>query len=113
MAIVAEIKETREYKKKVGLFLGEVIMINPTREELNDFYKQTKDKEPVYLSTDADGFDQVRVDFYLRAHKDNDMFIMSFYIKNKPKKDRSGSKFLFINTVAQDRKSTRLNSSHT
>ena len=55
---------------------------------------------------DADGFDQVRVDFYLRAHKDNDMFIMSFYIKNKPKKDRSGSKFLFINTVAQSQYAT-------
>lgn len=85
--------ETKEYAKKVGLFEGKVIAINPDAEWYNDeLGMQLKEdsKATVYLGVTDDGTKTLRVDVWLQDIKSGDKLKVVFYLKDKPVISKSG-----------------------
>ena len=91
-----------DYAKKVGLFEAKVIAINPDAEE----YKETlgvelkEDSKAVeYLGESKDGNKTLRVDFWLEESKKKDKFKVTFFLENKEKVNKDGTKKQYINNV--------------
>jgi hypothetical protein len=95
-------QQTENYEKKVGLFVANVIAINPTIEEYKDVLGielKEDSKMTEYLGESKDGNDTVRVDFWIEDVKTKMKFKVGFYLEDKKKENRDGTKTQFINTV--------------
>ena len=91
-----------EYPKKVGLFEANVIAINPTEEEYNDILgMELKEgsKAVEYLSTSKEGNTTLRVDVWLEEVKTKTKFKSTFFLENKEKVNKDGTKKQYINNV--------------
>lgn len=91
-----------DYAKKVGLFEAKVIAINPDAEE----YKETlgielkeDSKALEYLGENKDGNKTLRVDFWLEEIKNKDKYKVTFFLENKEKVNKDGTKKQYINNV--------------
>lgn len=96
--------EEKEFAKKVGLFEARVIAVNPTREEYADILgRELKEesKATEYLGTSKDGNARLRLDFWLEEVKTQDKFKLTFFIENKEKENRDGTKKQYINNVGR------------
>ncbi len=96
--------EEKEFTKKVGLFEARVIAVNPTTEEYADVLgRQLKEdsKATEYLGTSKDGNARLRLDFWLEEVKSQDKFKLTFFIENKEKENRDGTKKQYINNVGR------------
>lgn len=81
----------QNYEKKVGLFVANVIAINPTAEEYKDVLGielKEDSKMTDYLGESKDGNDTVRVDFWIEEIKTKTKFKLGFYLEDKRKKTR-------------------------
>lgn len=91
-----------DYAKKVGLFEAKVIAINPDAEE----YKETlgielkeDSKALEYLGENRDGNKTLRVDFWLEEIKNKEKYKVTFFLENKEKINKDGTKKQYINNV--------------
>jgi ribosomal protein L28 len=89
-------------KKRVGLFEANVIAINPTIEEFKDklgIELKEDSKAADYLGTSQDGNKTLRVDIWLEEVKSKDKFKAVFFLENKERENKDGSKKQYINSV--------------
>jgi hypothetical protein len=96
--------EEKDFPKKVGLFEARVIAVNPTREEYADVLgRELKEesKATEYLGTSKDGNARLRIDFWLEEIKNKEKFKLTFFIENKEKENRDGTKKQYINNVGR------------
>ena len=91
-----------EFTKKVGLFEAKVIAINPDAEEYNDVLGievKEESKAVEYLGTSQDGNKTLRVDFWLQDIKTEDKFKVTFFLEDKDRENKDGTKKQYINNV--------------
>jgi len=96
--------EEKEFAKKIGLFEARVIAVNPTAEEYADVLgRQLKEdsKATEYLGTSKDGNARLRLDFWLEEVKSQEKFKLTFFIENKEKENRDGTKKQYINNIGR------------
>jgi hypothetical protein len=90
------------FSKKVGLFEAKVVAINPTIEEFKDklgIELKEDSKAIEYLGTSQDGNKTVRIDVWLEEVKNKDKFKVAFFLENKERENKDGTKKQYINTV--------------
>lgn len=91
-----------EFSKKVGLFEANVIAINPSAEEYKDLLNiELKEDSKVveYLGKSQDGNTTLRVDVWLEDVKSKEKFKVSFFLEDKERENRDGTKKQYINSV--------------
>jgi hypothetical protein len=96
--------EEKDFPKKVGLFEAKVIAVNPTREEYADVLgRELKEESKAtdYLGTSKDGNARLRIDFWLEEVKSQDKYKLTFFIENKQKENKDGTKLQYINNVGR------------
>ena len=97
-----EKSSSQEFTKKVGLFEANVIAINPDTEEYNDILGiqlGEDSKATEYLGKTEDRNARLRVDVWLEEVKNKDKFKVSFYLEDKEKINKDGTKNQFINDI--------------
>jgi hypothetical protein len=91
-----------EYAKKVGLFESRVIAINPSIEEYKDklgIELKEDSKSIEYLGESKDGNTYLRLDFWLEEVKNQDKFKISFFLEDKERENKDGTKKQYINAI--------------
>lgn len=104
---MAEIKgkvrpQTEEFAKKIGMAEVTVLAINPTKEEYDTVLgMKLKDdsKAAEYLGESRDGNAYVRVDFWLQCTENPQKFKVSFFIEDKNRENKDGTKNQYINDI--------------
>ena len=94
--------QTPEFGKKVGLFEAKVIAINPDAEEYKELLNielKEDSKALEYLGTSNDGNTTLRTDVWLEDAKSKDKFKVTFFLENKEKVNRDGTKKQYINSI--------------
>ena len=102
MAVKGKQKEQKEFVKElfVGFTTVKVIAVNPSRSELNKLIGKEdspEDKDIVYSGTDQEGNDRLRLAFWLKDEKNDRMFVYSFNLTNKVRKNKDGDKCQLVN----------------
>jgi len=90
-----------DFKKFVGLFEAKVIAVNPTAEQFKDVLGmeiKEDSKATEYLS-ERDGNTVLRVDFWLEEVKNQDKFKVSFFLEDKERDNKDGTKQQYINEI--------------
>jgi hypothetical protein len=91
-----------DFGKKVGLFEANVIAINPTLEEFKDklgMELKEDSKAAEYLGETKDGNSYLRVDFWLQRVNQEDKFKVSFFLEDKERENKDGTKKQYINSI--------------
>jgi len=99
-----EQKQVQEYAKKVGLFEAEVIAINPTAEEYKELLgiELPADSKAVeYLGESRDKNTYLRIDVWLKDVKSQDKFKTTFFLEDKERENKDGSKKQYINNIGR------------
>lgn len=97
-----EVTALPEFKKKVGLFEATVVAINPTAEEFKDLLNidlKEDSRQTEYLGKSQEGNTTLRVDVWLEDVKSKDRFKVNFYLEDKPRENKDGTKKQYINAV--------------
>lgn len=92
----------KDFSKKVGLFEAKVLTINPDAEEYKDklgFELKEDSKALDYLSESDEGNKKLRVDVWLEDVKTTEKFKVSFFLEDKEKENKEGTKKQYINAV--------------
>jgi hypothetical protein len=88
--------------RKVGLFEANVITINPNAEECKELlgFEPKEDSRTLeYLGTSQDGNTTLRVDVWLEEMLYKDKFKVTFFLENKEKVNKDGTKTQYINSI--------------
>ena len=88
--------------KRVGLFEGTVIAINPDAEDYKEVLgiEVKEDSKSVeYLGKSQDGNATLRVDVWLEEVKNKDKFKVTFFLEDKEKENKDQTKKQYINNV--------------
>ena len=91
-----------DFGKKCGLFEANVIAINPTIEEFKDklgMELKEDSKAAEYLGETKDGNNYLRVDVWLQQVNQEDKFKVSFFLEDKERENKDGSKKQYINSI--------------
>lgn len=91
-----------EFGKKVGLFEAKVIAVNPDAEEYKEILNielKEDSKALEYLGTSTDGNVTLRTDVWLEDVKSKDKFKVTFFLENKEKVNKDGTKKQYINSI--------------
>ena len=91
-----------DFSKKVGLFEAHVIAINPTAEEFKDILGlelKEDSKATEYLGETRDGNNYLRVDVWLQKVNSEDKFKTSFFLEDKERENKDGTKKQYINSI--------------
>lgn len=91
-----------DFKKSVGLFEAKVIAVNPDMEEYKDILGielKEDSKALEYLGKTDEGNIKLRIDIWLEEVKDNEKFKVTFFLEDKEKENKDGSKYQYINAV--------------
>ncbi len=86
----------------VGFTAVKVVAVNPNLEELNKLIGREAapdQKEPVYLGNDQEGNARVRLAFWLQDLKTEKLFVHSFNLTNKERKNKDGDKVQLVNST--------------
>ena len=97
-----ETTQFTETQKKVGLFEAKVIAINPDTEEYKDVLGvelKEDSKATEYLGKSQDGNITLRIDIWLEEVKNKDKFKVTFFLENKERENKDGSKKQYINNI--------------
>lgn len=92
----------KEFPKKVGVFEGKVIAINPDREQYQDltgFEVAEDSKQFDYLGEDKDGVTTSRINVLLEEAGTKQIMPVNFFLKDKVKTNKDGTKTQYINSV--------------
>jgi hypothetical protein len=96
------VQQESSFEKKIGLFEGNVIAVNPDLEEYKDVLgmELKEDSKAVqYLGSNDDGNTTLRLDFWLEDIKTKGKFKVTFYLENKVKTNKDNTKKQYINNV--------------
>ncbi len=88
--------------KYTGFTTVQVRAINPSKQDVNKLLGKEDaddDKEIVYLSSDTEGNDRLRLSFWLYDEKLDKYFVHSFNITKKERVSKAGDKTQYINSV--------------
>lgn len=91
-----------EHVKRVGLFEGKVLVINPTAEEYKDILGmelKEDSKATEYLGESKDGNTYLRLNFWLEEVKSGNKFPVSFFLEDKERENKDLTKKQYINAV--------------
>ena len=91
-----------EFSKRVGLFEAKVVAINPTIEQFKDILNielAEDSKQADYLGESKEGNTTLRVDVWLEEIKNSDRFKVSFFLEDKEKENKDGTKKQYINEI--------------
>jgi hypothetical protein len=91
-----------ELVKKVGLFEATVIAVNPNLEEFKkilDIELKEDSKITEYLGITKDGNKYIRLDFWLEEVKNKDKFKVTFFLEDRERENKDGTKKQYINNV--------------
>lgn len=91
-----------DFSKKVGLFEANVIAVNPTLEQFKDVLGmelKEDSKAAEYLGETKDGNNYLRVDFWLEEMKNQEKFKVSFFLEDKERENKDGTKNQYINSI--------------
>lgn len=91
-----------DFKKFVGLFEATVVAINPDAEEYKELLNielKEDSKALEYLGKSEDGNTTLRVDVWMEEVKNKDKFKATFYLEDKEKTNKEGTKVQYINNV--------------
>ena len=91
-----------DFSKKVGLFEANVIAINPTAEEFKDILGmelKEDSKATEYLGETRDGNNYLRIDVWLQKVNSDDKFKTSFFLEDKERENKDGTKKQYINSI--------------
>ena len=91
-----------DFGKKVGLFEANIIAINPTTEEFKDILGmelKEDSKAAEYLGETKDGNSYLRVDVWLQKVNAEDKFKTSFFLEDKERENKDGTKKQYINSI--------------
>lgn len=104
MAVKGKQKEQKEFVKElfVGFAPVKVVAINPNRDEVNKLTGREAtddDKELVYLGNDQEGNDRLRLAFWLEDLTTGKLFVHSFNLTNKERKNKDADKVQLINST--------------
>jgi hypothetical protein len=90
-----------DFGKKVGLFEAKVIAINPTIEQFKDVLGMEikEDSKAAEYLNERDGNTVLRIDFWLEEVKNQDKFKVSFFLENKERENKDGTKQQYINEI--------------
>jgi hypothetical protein len=87
---------------KTGLLEANVIAINPTLEEFKDklgMDLKEDSKAAEYLGETKDGNNYLRADFWLQRVNQDDKYKVSFFLEDKERENKDGSKKQYINSI--------------
>jgi len=104
MAVKGRQKEQKSFDKElfVGFTSVKVVAVNPSREEVNKLVGRedsADDKELTYLGNDLEGNERLRLAFWLKDQKTDKIFVHSFNLTNKDRKNKDGTKVQIINST--------------
>jgi hypothetical protein len=91
-----------DFGKKIGLFEATVVAINPSLEEFKDklgMELKEDSKAVEYLGETRDGNNYVRLDFWLEEVKNQDKYKVSFFLEDKERENKDGTKKQYINSI--------------
>lgn len=91
-----------DFAKKVGLFEANVIAVNPSLEEFKDVLGmdlKEDSKAAEYLGETKDGNNYLRVDFWLQRVNHDDKYKVSFFLEDKERENKDGTKQQYINSI--------------
>lgn len=102
--ITGDKKELKDFTKQIGIFTGEVVIINPSMEEYQEVLGITlpeESKAAEYLGESKDGNPYVRINFWLKNVKNGEIFQapVSFFLENKERENKEGTKMQYINKI--------------
>lgn len=95
-------QSSSEIVRKVGLFEANVIAVNPSAEEYKEVLGielKEDSKQTEYLGTSQEGNTTLRVDFWLEETKNKNRFKVTFFLEDKERENKDGTKKQFINNV--------------
>ena len=101
-------REVQEFGKKVGMFVGKVIAINPSREEYKDVLGvelNEESKATDYLGTSKENNTTLRINVWLEETKTKSKFPVTFFLEDKKKQNKTEEgdgkvkKFQYINNI--------------
>lgn len=97
-------REQIEITKKVGVFEGQVLCINPSEEEFKDLLGielKEDSKATEYLGESRDGNQSLRVSVWLGWVNQKERFVHSvnFFLEDKERVNKEGTKKQYINSV--------------
>ena len=97
MSVSGKKKENQEFVKKVGLFTGRVIAVNPSEEEYESVLGITLDEGRTleYLG-EKDGNTTLRIDIWTED-KEGDKRKVSFFLEDKIRTNKEETKIQYIN----------------
>jgi hypothetical protein len=101
-ALRTQSSSSESYTKKVGLFEANIVAINPTAEEYSKILGREinpESKATEYLGQTRDGNNYLRIDVWLEDVKSADQFKVSFFLEDKERENRDGTKKQYINSV--------------
>ncbi len=89
--------------KKVGIFLGDVVKLNPDTEwlEANGFPQKEGSQATKYLGVSDAGNKTVRLDFWTKEQNTNQLYKVQYYLEDTEAVTKSGDKKYYINTQGQ------------
>jgi hypothetical protein len=96
------ISENTEKSLKTGLLEANVIAINPTAEEFKDILGmelKEDSKAAEYLGETKDDNSYLRVDVWLQKVNSDDKFKTSFFLEDKERENKDGTKKQYINSI--------------
>ena len=90
-----------DFKKFVGLFEAKVIAINPTVEQFKDLLgiELKEDSKATDYLGEKEGVTTLRIDFWLEEVKNAEKFKVSFFLEDKERENKDGTKQQYINEV--------------
>ncbi len=100
--IGGRIRENNDFSKKVGLFAAKVICVNPNREEFKEILGmelKEESKADEYAGESKDNNATIRINFWLEELKTKQKFNVTFFLENKVKSNKDGSKQQYINEL--------------
>lgn len=97
-------RESKEFTKELftGFTVVKVVAVNPTKEELNNLIGKEghpDDKEILYLGEDKDNNKRLRLAFWLQDIKSKKLYVHSFSITNKERRNKDNTKVQLINSA--------------
>ena len=102
MNIGGKKREQLDYSKKIGLFAAKVVAINPDIEEYKEVLGmelKEDSKATEYLGESKEGNKTLRVDVWLEETKSKDKFKVTFFLEDKEKENKDGTKKQYINNI--------------
>jgi hypothetical protein len=90
------------FEKKIGLFVGRVIAINPNVEEYKEILGidlPEDSKETEYLGETKESNTYLRVTVWLEEDKTKQKFKVNFFLEDKPRENKDGTKKQYKNSI--------------